>query len=135
MTNFFAFLLRIYSFLFHLTLSVFLVGLAVMDYRSQQFINLDILPFANDVIVRDSVMLGTAGIICTFMALSRRFRFIFVFWTALAVWLMLKWFFLGGYIFDNAHQAKGALWLTWGAVGAFFGAAWSLRTRKGLAIV
>ncbi len=125
-----AFALRVYSFVFHLTLNSFLVGLALMDYRSQQFLNLDMLPFPSENLVRDTVILGSAGIICTLLALTRSFKFVFVFWTALAVWLMLKWFFLGDYVFDDAHQARGAVWLTVGGVGAFFGAAWSLRTRK-----
>jgi len=125
-----AFALRVYSFVFHLTLNSFLVGLALMDYHSQQFLNLDILPFPSENLVRDTVILGTAGIACTLLALTRSFKFVFVFWTALAVWLMLKWFFLGDYVFDDAHQARGAVWLTFGGLGAFFGAAWSLRTRK-----
>ena len=134
MSNFFAFLLRVYSFVFHLTLSVFLIGLAVIDYRSQQFINLDLLPFASENLLRDTVLLGFVGVGCTLLALSSRFKFVFLVWTAVALWLMLKWFFLGDYIFDNAHQARGAMWLTFGALGAFIGAMWSLRTRRRLAI-
>jgi hypothetical protein len=78
--------------------------------------------------------LGAAGLACTLLALTRSFKFVFVLWTALAAFLMLKWFFLGDYIFDDAAQSRGAVWLTVGAAGAFIGAAWSLKTRKRLAI-
>jgi len=135
LSQFFAFALRVYSFVFHLTLNAFLVGLALIDYHSQQFLNLDILPFPIEHLVRDTVILGMAGMACTLLALTRSFKFVFVFWTGLAVWLMLKWFFLGDYVFDDAQQARGAVWLAFGGVGAFFGAAWSLRTRKWMGIL
>ena len=132
MANFLAFLLRVYSFVFHLMLSTFLLGLTALDYRSHQTINLNILPFVDEVLLRDTLLLAMAGVFCTLLALSRRFKFIFVLWTALVFWLMLKWFFLGDYIFDDAHQSRGAAWLTLGAAGAFFGAAWSLKERRRL---
>jgi hypothetical protein len=135
LSNFFSFFLRVYSFVFHLTLSAFLIALALIDYRSQQFINLDILPFSSQTLLRNTILLGATGIACTLLSLSRWFQFVFVLWSALALWLMLKWFFLGDYIFDDAHQSRGAIWLTFGALGAFFGAAWSLKSRKRLAIL
>jgi len=135
LSQFFAFALRVYSFVFHLMLNAFLVCLALIDYHSQQFLNLDMLPFPGEHLVRDTVILGALGIACTLLALTRSFKFVFVFWAGLALWLMLKWFFLGDYVFDDAHQARGAVWLTFGGLGAFFGAAWSMRTRKGMGIL
>jgi hypothetical protein len=130
-----AFVLRVYSFVFHLTLSTFLLGVTLLDYRSHQTINLDILPFTNDNLLRDTLLLSLAGIGCTLLALSARFKFVFVVWTIVAWYLMLKWFFLTGYIFDDARQSRGAVWLSFGALGAFFGAAWAMKSRRGLAVL
>ena len=128
-------MLRVYSFAFHLTLSTFLLGVTLLDYRSHQTINLDILPFTNDNLLRDTLLLSLAGIGCTLLALSARFKFVFVVWTIVAWYLMLKWFFLTGYIFDDARQSRGAVWLSFGALGAFFGAAWAMKSRRGLAVL
>lgn len=128
-------MLRVYSFVFHLTLSTFLLGVTLLDYRSHQTINLDILPFTNDNLLRDTLLLSLAGIGCTLLALSARFKFVFVVWTIVAWYLMLKWFFLTGYIFDDARQSRGAVWLSFGALGAFFGAAWAMKSRRGLAVL
>jgi hypothetical protein len=130
-----AFVLRVYSFVFHLTLSTFLLGVTLLDYRSHQTINLDILPFTNDNLLRDTLLLSLAGIGCTLLALSARFKFVFLVWTIVAWYLMLKWFFLTGYIFDDARQSRGAVWLSFGALGAFFGAAWAMKSRRGLAVL
>ena len=128
-------MLRVYSFVFHLTLSTFLLGVTLLDYRSHQTINLDILPFTNDNLLRDTLLLSLAGIGCTLLALSARFKFVFLVWTIVAWYLMLKWFFLTGYIFDDARQSRGAVWLSFGALGAFFGAAWAMKSRRGLAVL
>ena len=128
-------MLRVYSFVFHLTLSTFLLGVTLLDYRSHQTINLDILPFTNDNLLRDTLLLSLAGIGCTLLALTARFKFVFVVWTIVAWYLMLKWFFLTGYIFDDARQSRGAVWLSFGALGAFFGAAWAMKSRRGLAVL
>ncbi len=128
-------MLRVYSFVFHLTLSTFLLGVTLLDYRTHQTINLDILPFTYDNVLRDTLLLALAGMGCTLLALSARFKFVFVVWTVVAWYLMLKWFFLTGYIFDDARQSRGAVWLSFGALGAFFGAAWAMKSRRGLAVL
>ena len=96
--------------------------------------NLDMLPFPDDRLLRDTLLLGLVGIFCTLLALTRSFKFFFVFWSALVFYLMIKWFFFGTFEFDDAHQTRSAIWLIFGALGAFFGAAWSLRLRPRLPI-
>ncbi len=133
--NFIALLLRIYSFVFHMMLGVFLVTSAAISYRSHRTMNLDMLPFPDENLLRDTVLLGLIGIFCTLLSLTRTLKILFVLWTALAFYLMLKWFFLESYVFDDAHQTRGAIWLTFGALGAFFGAAWAMRTRRHLSML
>jgi len=130
-----AFVLRVYSFVFHLTLSSFLLGAAGIAYWSSHSLNLDMLPFDDDTALRSTAILGAIGVACTLLALTRRFKFVFVIWTALALYLMAKGFVQGPYVWQQANEMKGLAWLTFGAVGAFFGAAWSLSSRRRLGIL
>jgi hypothetical protein len=128
--KFLAFVLRVYSFVFHLTLSVFLLGVAVIAYRANEPRNLGMLPFDEDYLVRDTALLGVIGVICTMLAITRYFKFIFVIWSLVIVYLMVREFFIGPYAFHGMHDVRGAAWLTFGAVGAFFGAAWGMKMRR-----
>jgi hypothetical protein len=128
--KFLAFVLRVYSFVFHLTLSTFLTGVGVLAYRSHQPLSLGMLPFDEEHLVRDTTLLGAAGIVCTMLAFTRSFKFIFVIWTVVILFMMVNGFFVGPYVFHGMEEMKGAAWLSFGAVGAFFGAAWSLKTQR-----
>lgn len=127
--RFLAFALRVYSFAFHLTFGVFLLSLALIAYRTHQPPDLSMLPFDEEYLVRDAAICGAVGVFCTLLTLTRWFRFVFVVWTLLAFYVMLKGFFIGPHALRAPHEIRAAAWLTFGALGAFIGAAWSLRTR------
>ena len=99
-------------------------------YSHKQLVNLDMLPFTDDNMVRGATLLGMVAIFCSLLALTRWFKFFFVVWTALAFYFAVKWLFFG---FMDAP--KGAGWFAFGALGAFFGAAWSFKTRRRMAIL
>lgn len=126
--KFLALLLRVYSFVFHLTLSVFLLGVAGIAYRWHDSIVSLPLPFADDVVLRDITLLGLFGLILTLLALTRRFKILFVLWTAVLFYVMIKSFFLGPFSVSGTAQIRGAAWLTFGALGALFGALWALKS-------
>ena len=127
--KFLAFVLRVYSFAFHLTLGVFLLALAYIAFQSHQPLRLGMLPFDDEYLMRDIALFGIAGVLCTLLTLTRWFRFVFVIWTLLAFYVMLKGFFFGPHALRAPHQMRAAAWLTFGALAAFVGAAWSLKTR------
>jgi hypothetical protein len=128
--KFLAAVLRVYSFVFHLALSAFLLGLAGIAYRTDQPVSLGSLPFFQENAVRDTLILGLLGLTFTLLALTRSFKFLFVVWTLVVVYVMAKVFFLGPYAYAAPDKIRGAAWLTFGAVGAFFGAGWTLKIRK-----
>ncbi len=132
--NLVALVLRAYSFVFHLTLGIFLVATVAVTARTHQSMNLDILPFDDEHIRRNVLLLGIGAIVFTLLALSRHFKFVFVLWSAIVLYLMIKWFLFGTMDYYEPHQVRGAYWLTFGALGAFFGAAWSMKTRRGLPV-
>ena len=89
------------------------------------------LPFADEYALRDTTIYGVLGLFCTLLALTRRFKFVFVMWTAVVLYSM-RGFFAGPYSLYGTSDIKGAAWLTFGAFGAFFGACWAMRLRKRL---
>jgi len=127
--KFLAFLLRVYSVMFHLTLSVFLLAIAGIALLRHQQLNIA-LPFADKDVLFDVTLLGGVGLLCTLLAFTRSFKLIFVLWTAILEYIMLKSFFLGPYSVYETDQLRGAEWFTFGALGAFFGAAWALKPTR-----
>lgn len=128
--KFLAVVLRVYSFVFHLTLSVFLLGVAFLAWRAHQPLSLGMLPFDEEYLVRDTAIFGAIGVVCTLTAFTKWFKLVFVIWALVVLYLMVKGFFIGSYSFHGTDEIKGAAWLTFGAVGAFFGAAWGLKNPR-----
>ena len=125
-----AFVLRVYSFVFHLTLSSFLLGVAAIAAKRREPVSLSVLPFPDEEALRDLAVIGSLGVLCALLALTRSFKWIFVLWTLLILYLMLKGFFFGPYAVAGTEDARGAGWVTLGALGACLGAVLSLKTRQ-----
>jgi hypothetical protein len=130
LTKAFGFLLRIYSYLFHLALSVFLLGAASISAATRQPLNLRMLPFAEDKMLSSVFTLGAIGLLATLLALTRIFRYLFPVWAAVVLYLMFRGFFFSPYTFPNPEMFKQALWLTLGALVAFLGALLVLKGRR-----
>lgn len=126
----FGFLLRTYSYLFHLALSVFLLGVASVSAASQQPLDLRMLPFSEENVLSGVFTLGIVGLLVTLLALTRIFRYLFPLWAALVLYLMVRGFFFSPYTFSGLNGFKTALWLSFGALIAFFGALWVLKARR-----
>ena len=125
------FLLRLYSYLFHLLLCLFLLGVASIAGSSHQSLNLEMLPFAPEHMVRTILVLAIVGLIATVLAMTRVFKILFPVWAALVLYWLFRGFFLSGYSFPGAGAFKSALWLILGALLALVGALWTLRPRRG----
>jgi hypothetical protein len=90
-------LLRLYSYMFHLALSAFLLGIAVIAGWSHQSLSLGMLPFSEDQMLSRVAILGVAGLLATLLALFRVFRYLFPLWAALVLYLMVKGFLFSPY--------------------------------------
>ena len=112
-------LLRLYSYLYHLVLSLFLIGLGIVAYSSGTTLSLGMLPWEGEKLTQALLALGVIGLVCIFGAITGLFRWLFPLWTLIIFILMVRGFFLGSFSFSGADQFKGAVWLTIGALGAF----------------
>lgn len=125
------FLLRLYSYLFHLALSLFLLGVAAIAASSHQPLNLTMLPFSRENLLEGVFLLGSVGLICTLLAITRIFKYLFPIWAGYLLYLAVNGFFFTGYRFAGEKAFESACWLTLALIGAFVGAVWTLKPRRG----
>jgi hypothetical protein len=71
------------------------------------------------------------GRLATLLALFRVFRYLFPLWAALVLYLMVKGFLFSPYQFAGPEAFKIGLLLILGALLAFIGAFWVLKSRRG----
>jgi Na+/glutamate symporter len=114
-------LFRFYAYLFHLALSTFLIGIAVLARVSHQPLHLEMVPFDEQDMISRISLLSLIGFICIFLALVRIFEFVFPLWS-LAVLVLLVWgFFFTSYSFQGIGGLEWALLLILGAIFALYG--------------
>jgi hypothetical protein len=116
-------LLRGYSYVFHLLLAIFLLGVSALALASGGgVLRLPMLPWEG--VTLTYVVLGCSlfGLISVLLAIFGKWRFLFLLWS-LAVFVML----VKGYVFSGYKFAPGgvgtAIWLTAAALVAAIGAA------------
>lgn len=131
MRTFVGILLRLYSYMFHLALSTFLLGIAVISVSSHQPLALGMLPFSEEQMVSRVAILGAVGLFSTLLALFRVFRYLFPLWAGLVLYLMVSGFLFSPYRFAGLGAFKSGLSLILAALLAFIGALWVLKPRRG----
>jgi hypothetical protein len=113
---------RIYSYIFHLLLSVFLLGLSFMAFTSGYSLRLEMFPWDAEQPRYWLLALGIIGIAAVLLALKGVARVVFLVW-AIAVFVMLaKGYVFSGYRFAGVNQFTQTLLLLAGALLACVGA-------------
>ncbi len=112
-------LLRLYSYIFHLILSLFLIGISSVAISSGKALTLKMLPWEGAALDHWVLGLGLLGLLLVFLAVTGLFKWSFPLWTLFVFAMMLRGFFLTPYDFAGAANFRGAAWLTFGAFGAF----------------
>lgn len=115
-------LLRVFSYIFHFVLALFLLGISIVTVATgQHILSLGMLPWRGETLTWWLLGSSLVGILSIVLAVTGRTRWLFVLYTLVALALMVRGFFLTSYNFGGPAVAKGAAWLTFGALGAFFG--------------
>jgi hypothetical protein len=123
-------LLRVFSWLFELALSLFLIGLGIVAWVSgPNDLKLEMLPWEGATLTRAILISGIVGAASVLLAGSR-LRWIFPLWCLCVLVVMIRGFFLSTYSFAGANQFQFAVWLTAGALIAFLGSLGVLRRSK-----
>jgi Na+/glutamate symporter len=114
-------LLKVYAYAFHLALSGFLLGIAILARKSHQPLHMEMMPFDQARMISRVSMLSLLGLTCIFLALVRIFEFVFPLWSLAVVVLMVWGFFFTPYAFGGLGGLEWALTLIAASLVAFFG--------------
>ena len=117
------FLLRAFSYLFHLGLSVFLAGIGAVGWLSgSDSFQLAMVPWwSGKALIRMLVLGGAAGIMVTVMAMRGRFKLLFALWTTGVLAAVVSGFFFSHFTFEGASGFQEALCFTAAAGAAWLG--------------
>lgn len=126
----FALILRVYSYLYHLVLCLFLLGLSIAAMTSSSTLQLSMLPWIGSDLTSWLLWGSLAGILTIILAATGIFRFLFPVWTLGVLVLMVQGFLLKPYTFEGKPEFFTILWLIGGALLAFLASLTLLRPAR-----
>ena len=124
-------LMRVFSYLFHGLLTLFLLGLAVVALSSGQPLQLEMLPWQGQALTWWLLSAALVGLLSVILAIFRKWRPLFFVWSLAVLGMMARGFFFSHYYFAGPPEFYRALCLTAGALIAVFGA-WFQARREPL---
>jgi hypothetical protein len=114
-------LMRFYSYLFTLFLSVFLTGFGVVAYISGLHNwKIDTFIWTGEDLSKAMLILGVLGGVSVLLAFFNIFKGLLPVMALIFFGLMVYGFFYQGYRFADADAFQGTAALTFGALGSFF---------------
>ena len=120
-------LMRVFSYLFHLLLTLFLLAISIVALSSGQTLQLEMLPWQGQTLTWWLFGAALAGLLSVILAICRKWRPLFFLWSVAVLALMARGFFFSHYYFAGPPEFHGALYLTAGALIAALGAWFQLR--------
>jgi hypothetical protein len=120
----------VYSYLFHLLLCLFLLGMTVVAMMSTAIFSLDVLPWKGDELERWLLWGSLAGLVSVILAITGTFRFFFPVWALIVVVMLIRGYLIQPYSFGGTEPFYQTLWLIGGALLAFFGSLTVFGSRK-----
>jgi hypothetical protein len=124
-------LLRYFSYLFHLALSGFLLGVASLAViGGTHTLQFEMLPWTGRSLTWWMFGLGLLGIVSVILAMLGKVRLLFPLWALLVVVLIVKGYFLSSYTFRSEEEFHFVIYLTIAADFAFLGSLTLLLKRR-----
>jgi hypothetical protein len=124
--------LRLYSYLFHFILGLFLLAVSglAMTSNSTTF-SVDVFPWKGSQGATYLFWASLVGVVSVVLAITGMFKYLFPLW-ALAVLGVMIWGFIlqGSYYFGGTDALYTALLMIFAALLAFFGALSVLRSKR-----
>jgi hypothetical protein len=120
---------RVFSYLFHGLLTLFLLAIAAMALSSGQILHLDMLPWHGQSLSYWLLFSALAGLVSLILAILRTWRALFLLWSLAVLVVTVRGFFLSPYEFAGPQEFYRALYLSAGALIAALGAWFQLRLR------
>jgi hypothetical protein len=121
--------MRVFSYLYHGLLALFLLGISVAAFASGQPLQLGMLPWQGQELAYWLFFGALTGLISIGLAIMRKWRPLFFLWSLVVFAMMLRGFFFSHYHFAGPPAFHRALYLTAGSIIAVFGAWFQLRRQ------
>ena len=123
-------ILRVYSYIYHLLISVVLLALSFVAFASDNFnLKQDLLPWTGKELVYWMLGLGLIGAVSVLLAFMGKLRILFLVWAVAVVVGLVRGIVLGGMRFENADAFRSALYLIAAGLIALLGAWSAFRQR------
>ena len=123
-------LTRIFSYLFHGLLTLFLLAISIVSLLSGQPLQLEMLPWQGPPLTYWLLSAALAGLLSVILAVCRKWRALFFLWSLTVVFMTVRGFFLSHYYFAGPAEFRGALYFAACALVAALGAWFQLRRRQ-----
>lgn len=123
-------ILKLYSFLFHLALSIFFISIAIIAQSNNQLLHLEMLPFDQSRLISRVTLLSLCGFISIFLAIVRIYEFVFPLWNIAFVVILVWGFFFTAYTFSGPGGLERALFYIFLAILALLGSLLVLAPRR-----
>ena len=123
-------MMRVYSYLYHGVLSLFLIGVSGLALLTDTSLKLDMMPWSGKTL--PLWLFGTAlgGLIIVVLAAAGKLRPLFLLWALAVLVLMVRGYFLSPYNFGGTQGLRTALLLTAGCMLAVVGAWYCVRQPR-----
>ena len=122
--------LRVYSYLYHLILSVFLLGISGIVLASGNHnLQMPMLPWEGDLLTKWLFWGSLVGLLSVILAVTGLFQYLFPLWTLVVFVMMTRGFLIGPYHFGSPDSFYVAVLLIIGALLAFLGSLTVFRAR------
>jgi hypothetical protein len=112
-------MLRLYSYLYHFVLALFLLGLSLIALLSSNVLKIPILPWSGSQLTQFLLWGSLAGLLSIVLAVSGIFRYLFPLWCLVVLVLLIRGYLLQPIPFEGKGDFQTAMLLTFGALIAF----------------
>jgi len=119
--------MRVFSYLFHGLLTLFLLGISLVALSSGQSLQLEMLPWQGQALTYWLFGAALVGLALVILAIRRKWRPLFFLWSLAVLATMARGFFFSHYYFAGPPEFHRALYLTAGALIAALGAWFQVR--------
>jgi hypothetical protein len=123
-------ILRAYSYLYHLVLCLFLIGISVVAMTSSNVLSLPMLPWKGADLTTWLFWGSLAGLLSIVLAVTGIFRFLFPIWAAAVLFYMVRGYLVLPYTFAGETEFYSTLWMIGGAFLAFLASLTLLRASR-----
>ena len=123
-------MLRLYSYLFHAGIALFLLGLALVALLSSNTLRIPFLPWSGGSLTQWLLWGGITGLLSIVLAVTGIFRYLFPLWAFGVLAVLVRGYILTPLPFDGRSDALQALYLLIAALIAFLASLTLLTLRR-----